>query len=251
MNKLFSGIFVLLVASSNSFAAAPYLYDHCSVLGHGGDSSNVKGDRYVLVGSTETYRHEGKILSGAGGSLNGRTAYFFTLDGDAGSDKYSYQDFKQVAKRNIYFPNRGSNYVQINYSFKDSLISGNIIYETICKNINVQSPPTLTRKYVGSSSASVDYTVDEFSTAALTGIPVTITFRYYGDLYGRDGTAATFSSNSLTGTASVNLSIPGGDIYQIDAVISDGLYRKSVYLGSINKSGGGGGNPTCPRCNKD
>ncbi|WKD48973.1 hypothetical protein [Microbulbifer spongiae] len=230
MNKLFSGLFVLLVASSNSFAATPYLYDHCSVLGFGGDSSNVKGDRYVLVGSTETYRHEGKLLNGAGGLLDGRTAYFSSLDGDAGSDEYSYQDFKQVAKRNIYFPNRGSNYVQIDYSFKDSLLSGNIIYETICKNINVQSPPALNIDItkiptyrddgtIGSTlvQLAANPYIDQYSKARVLNANHTIKW------YWRGSTAVDWN----LGASNVDIfsrSFAGGVTY-FKVVLSDGVYE--------------------------
>ncbi|MEX2964720.1 hypothetical protein [Microbulbifer sp. TYP-18] len=245
MNKLFAGFFVLLLASSNSFAATPYLYDHCGVLGFGGDSSNVKGDRYVLVGSTETYRHEGELLNGSGLLLDGRTAYFSSLDGDAGSDEYSYQDFKQVAKRNIYFPNRGSNYVQIDYSFKDPDLAGNIIYVTICKNINVQSVPTISKKILSENSkvvyAEVNSTYDNtYSKAAIEGVGVTYVW-YLSNLSYPSST----SYRQETSTPYATFYVRDGGNYNVRASINDGVHSKSVSLGDVYVQG----NPPCnPHC---
>ncbi|WP_299948096.1 hypothetical protein [uncultured Microbulbifer sp.] len=231
MKKFFSGIFVLLVISSQSFSATPFAYDYCSNLGLKGDTSKVKGDRYVLVGATKTYEHEHNLLASG-------TVRFDTLEGYAGSDSYSFQDFKMVAKKRITFPNRGSNYVSLTIPVEELGLNS-----TLCKNINVQSAPTISKKALsqdGRIYAEVNSTYDTFSKAIVEGVGVTYSWLFYNLTY------PSVQYERVTTSPSVRISVDYGGTYLVSASINDGVYSKGVNLGEIRLPRGPGPcDPTC------
>ncbi|WP_444900490.1 hypothetical protein ACJJIX_20035 [Microbulbifer sp. VAAC004] len=230
--------FALAVASvfatSAAFAATPYKYDYCTSLGLGGDTSKVKGDRYVIAGSTKTYEHEG------GSAFYKETALFNTKEGYVGADDYSYQDFKWVAKKNINFPTRGSNYVSIGIPVPAE-VGGKT---NLCKNINVQSAPTISVKALNANAgiyAAVNSSYDtSYSKAALEGAKVTYTWYFSNMTY--PGT----NYQKVTTTPYTTVYTDFGGTYMVMATINDGAHSKSVNLGQVRVAGGA--TPCDPFC---
>lgn len=158
-----------------------------------------------------------------------------------GYDEYNYQDFKYRAKKSITFNYRGPSWVYV-YDPDKKII--------FCNNVYVQNRPTISKVSWSTQKkqAKVNYSVDTYSKIARQNKPRTITFRWREDTYGTEGTGATVSTSSLNGSATATLSFPGGDIYSIEAKISDGTYSASVPIGWINL---GSAQPPCDRCNKN
>lgn len=216
-------------ASSAVFAATPYKTDLCTSWGLGGDTSKVDGDRYVIAGYTKTYKHEG------GSAFYNETALFNTKAGFEGADDYSYQDFKWVAKKNINFPSRGSNFVSIGIPVPAE-VGGKT---NLCKNITVQSAPTISKKtastgtVTGSYRAEVTSTYDTtYSKAAVEGVGISYRWNF------NHTTSSTGDFYKVTSVpyVSANLGVSGN--YEVTATISDGVFSDTVYLSTVRYSDG-------------
>ncbi|WP_444890085.1 hypothetical protein [Microbulbifer sp. DLAB2-AA] len=220
-----------LTISSAVFSAT------CSTSGYD-PSSYPKGSEYPAVGVPTTFYHDTRHVD-----YSGKKATFSTSTGFMGWDEYNYQDFKWRAKESITFTTRGPHWVTV----KDPLSA-----KTICNDVSVQNKPKMSLLSFSSSdrTAKISYTVDEYSKFAKENKSMAIVFRWRSDFYGTTGSAGGVTINGLSGTVTGNISVPGGDdLYEIDAVLSDGTYTAAVNLGYIRTQGDS--NRPCERCNKN
>ncbi|MDP5211175.1 hypothetical protein [Microbulbifer sp. 2205BS26-8] len=221
MKKSLPALFFLFISSFQSYAATPYLVDYCTNLGLDGDTSKLQGDRYVLVGATETYKRESSSLF-----LLDEIGYFYTLDGYAGSDEFSYQDFKAVVKKRITFPNRGSNYVTLDIPVEELGETGHF-----CKNINVQSAPTISKKTLSVSSSGIYVELNtaydtEYSKAAVEGIGVVYRWSFVKVSVDHD-----YAFNQTTTTPFITADPRYAGEYEVTVTVDDGVYSKTSRVG--------------------
>lgn len=191
-----------------------------------------QGPEYVLLGQGATYRVEGGSVTDYGKNVN-----FWNSDGDTGSSKLNLSGTKVKATQKLTFTTRG-----IGYAYAAPPWLGGNYY---CNQIWAHNAPTIAKVSFSSSTrtAVVSYAVDsQFSKAAKTSTPVSVTYSWRSDFYGTTGTMGTQTTNALSGQMSYQFTVPATrDLYHIYAEVSDGKYTQKIKVGGYMQSSGPGG----------
>jgi hypothetical protein len=214
-----------LIGFSHSVLAGPG--DNCA--------SEPSGAEFVLRGQPTTYQVNWALVL----KWLGQPVPFWNSDGHSGVSDLKLGGGGLKAEENMTFTTRG---LRTAYA-APPWISGAFM----CNEVWVSDAPSISKVSFSKTTRTivVDYAVDEYSKAGKTSTPVTISFKWRSDFYGRTGSLGSQTTSSLTGRVTKKFAVPATrDLYHISATVSDGKRSRTIPVGSyLQRSGPGGGRP--------
>tara|TARA_B100001059_G_scaffold98985_1_gene98606 strand:+ start:780 stop:1622 length:843 start_codon:yes stop_codon:yes gene_type:complete len=143
--------------------------------------------------------------------------------------------------------------LSFDYTYGEGL-AWSVYSDDICstKSVMVQKRPSIEKlslgKYGNLIDVTVSYSVDKYSKAKISNQSPRIKFRYVseeGELNVSDWVEVSLNSS----VHSIRLSTQYAGTFRVTAIIYDGTYTQSLYLGKVTV--GGSPHRPCPQCHPD
>lgn len=143
--------------------------------------------------------------------------------------------------------------LSFDYTYGEGL-AWSVYSDDICstKSVMVQKRPSIEKlslgKYGNLIDVTVSYSVDKYSKAKISNQSPRIKFRYVseeGELNVSDWVEVSLNSS----VHSIRLSTQYAGTFRVTAIINDGTYTESLYLGNVTV--GGSPHRPCPQCHPD